>query len=374
MTAPGSNTTNEMSASEGMAPVFRDHGSAIAQDWQSVSRLLARHGHAFDPSQPVRQFAGGFGNLNYLVEIDGENWVLRRPPLGPIPPGANDMAREFRVLSALSPNWPLAPRPLLFHDDVHTIGAPFLIMEYRPGLVIGGSLPASVSSEMAGPALSQTLVRLLASLHGLDAEATGLGDFGRPARFLERAVAGWIKRADLAIDGAKRPPAMQAVAHWLTQHSVPKGGVTLLHNDFKLDNVILDPATLSPLAVIDWDMGSRGDPLFDVATLLSYWAEPDDPPCMHRLSQMPTAAPGFWTRHDVVDSYAKETGRDVSNIAFYRILTMFKLAVVFLQLDARQRASGTPDPRLASLQGLGDELMDFTCELLNGGRDPGGAL
>ncbi|MEO0728930.1 MAG: phosphotransferase [Pseudomonadota bacterium] len=183
-----------------------------------------------------------------------------------------------------------------------------------------------------------------------------------------------MKRADIALNGRERPSALRTVVDWLSQQTIPSGDVTLLHNDFKLDNMILDPATLAPRAVIDWDMGSRGDPLFDVATLLSYWTEPDDPPCMHRLAQMPTAAPGFLSRSEALIAYSDATGRDVSAFAFYRILTMFKLSVVFLQLDTRQSTSGVRDARLAALSGLGDELMAFTCDLLTGGRDPGDAL
>ena len=347
------------------AAAFRPEATTIRQDWPALARHLAAHGLAFDPSAPPPQFAGGFGNLNYLVTIDGKPWVLRRPPMGPIPPGANDMAREYRVLSAIASAFPLAPRALHFTDDTTVLGAPFLILEYRPGLIIRELLPAGLDSRVAGPRLSRMLVDILARLHAIEPGSVGLGDFGKPDGFLQRAVDGWAKRAAIAGDG-EIAPAAQSVVDWLRAAPLPAGDVTLLHNDFKLDNVILDPATLAPLAVVDWDMGSRGDPLFDLATMLSYWTERDDPPCMHEVRQMPTALPGFFTRAQMVEAYAAQSGRDVSTFRFHRILTMFKTSVVYLQLGAQWRRGATNDPRFERFTRLGLDLMDFTHEIAAG--------
>lgn len=344
-------------------PRFRAPDQAVPQDWPKLATHLAGHGHHLDTTQGPRQFAGGFGNLNYLLTIDGAPWVLRRPPLGPIPPGANDMAREHLVLTRLSPRLPLVPKPLHFSADIAVLGAPFLIMEYRPGLVIGGDLPDGLDSSAVGPALSEQLVRFLADLHAIPPASVGLETFAKPDGFLARAVAGWTKRAAIALDGAE-PKALGEIVSWLRERPVPVGAVTLLHNDFKLDNLVLDPATLAPVAVLDWDMGSRGDPLFDVGTTLSYWTEPGDPPCMHRIHQMPTARPGFWTRQQALAHYARLTGRDVTQFKFYRVLTLFKLAVVFLQIDARKRTGGPVDARLASLAGVGEELLEFTVDAI----------
>lgn len=347
----------------GTEPAFRPPETTIAQDWAALSRHLAAHGLSFDPQPPPRQFAGGFGNLNYLLTVDGASWVLRRPPLGPIPPGANDMAREYRVLSALAGAFPLAPRALHFSSDPAVIGAPFILLEYRPGLIIREHLPAGVDAHAAGPKLSHMLVEVLARLHAIDPAAVGLGDFGKPDGFLARAVDGWAKRAAIAGDG-EAPKAARAVIDWLRAAPVPKGDVTLLHNDFKLDNVILDPASLAPLAVVDWDMGSRGDPLFDLTTMLSYWTEASDPPCMHEVRQMPSAEPGFMTRHELIETYARLSGRDVSQIRFHRILTMFKTSIVYLQLGAQWRRGATNDPRFERFTQLGLDLMDFTNEIV----------
>ncbi len=344
---------------------FRPAATTISQDWPALARHLRELGLAFDPAQSVRQFAGGLGNLNYLVEIDGVSWVLRRPPLGPIPPGANDMAREHRILSALFRTFALAPRSLTFCADAAVLGAPFLVIEFKPGLIVRDRLPAKFDSTAVGPKLCRMLIDVLAKLHAIEPAAVGLADLGKPDGFLARAVEGWAKRAIIANDGAM-PIAAAAIVSWLRGQRVPAGSIALLHNDFKLDNIILDPATLTPRAVIDWDMGTRGDPLFDLATLLSYWTEASDPPCMHRLRQMPTALSGFASRTAMIAAYAAATGRDVSDFQFYRVLTMFKLGVVFLQLGAQWRRGATIDPRYKDFSALGDDLLYFTREIAMG--------
>lgn len=343
-------------------PSFRPAATTIEQDWPSLQRHLAGLGHRLDLDIPPRQFAGGFGNLNYLITVDDASWVLRRPPMGPIPPGANDMAREYKVLAALAGTFPLAPEPLLFCADPQVLGAPFLILAYRPGLIIRDRLPPALDSNTVGPQLSRMLVAILAALHAIDPAAVGLGDFGKPEGFLARAVEGWAKRASIACDGEPLPAAQSIIA-WLRAAPIPKGDITLLHNDFKLDNVILDPSTIEPVAVVDWDMGSRGDPMFDLATMLSYWAEADDPPCMHDVQQMPSAMPGFMTRQQLIETYARLSGRDVSNFHFYRVLTMFKTSVVYLQLGAQWRRGATNDPRFERFTRLGRDLLELTHEI-----------
>jgi aminoglycoside phosphotransferase (APT) family kinase protein len=360
-------TSSAAPAGGGASDAFVDPAVQAAQPWERLAAHLRQHGHEFAPEPPPRQFAGGFGNLNYLIRLDGKPAVLRRPPAGPLPPGGNDMTREHRVLSRLGRAFPLAPRTLHFSADESVLGAPFFIMEYRPGLVVRADLPDQLKGQ--GEALSRMLVDILAKLHAIDPVAVDLGDLGRPDGFLERAVAGWIKRAGVAAadvyDDGRPPAAARDVAAWLEAEAVPKGDVALLHNDFKLDNVILDPAGSPPrpIAVLDWDQCTRGDPLFDVATLLSYWIEPGDPPAMHALRQMPTAAPGFLKRRDVIDLYARATGRDMSAFRFHRVLALMKLGVIFLQLYARYKRGTTRDPRFQEMGRIGDGIFEFALDV-----------
>ncbi len=352
-------------AAPSAAESFHPPGPAKAQDqdWAALRAHLAASGLALDRNEYPRQFAGGLANLNYLIKIDGKPWVLRRPPPGDLPPGANDMRREYSILRNLGNAFPLAPKAIHFSDDKNVIGAPFLIMEYRPGLVIGGSLPAArPTTAEERLRLGLQLVELLADLHAVDAAAVGLSALGRPEGMLVRMVEGWTKRAQLACSSTARgtPAGIESVARWLRAQQVAERKPSLLHSDYKLDNVILDPVSLAPRAVIDWDMGTRGDPLVDLATLLSYWTEPGDPEPMHELGQMPTAEPGFPSRDEVLRAYALRTGADLSGFRFYRVLAMFKLTVVFMQLHARYLRGEVTLEKFRTFGKLSAGLLDCT--------------
>jgi aminoglycoside phosphotransferase (APT) family kinase protein len=344
---------------------FSEVTHTIPQDWASLAHCLARRGIVLGPGPP-RQFAGGYGNLNYLIEIDGERAVLRRPPAGPLPYGANDMAREYRILSSLWREYPLAPRAMFFCDDASVLGAPFQIIEYRPGMVIRDTLPPDLAGRPeVGMLLSRQLVESLAALHAVDPAQAGLETLGRPAGFLARTVDGWAARS-AAVANLIHPLALSEVIDWL-RHRVPADAPpSLIHSDFKLDNVILTPETLAPVAVIDWDMGTRGDPLWDLVVMLSYWAEPEDPACLHRMPQMPTAQPGFSRRNEVLAAYLRLSNRVVGDFTFYRVLSLFRSAVVFLQLYDRFRRSPGQNMRCAEFDTLGRGLIDYALEITRG--------
>jgi len=342
---------------------LRPVDQSVPLDWRRAQSWLAAQGMGLQLDPAPRQFGGGLANLNYLIHLDGKLAVLRRPPMGELPAGSHDMAREHRILSRLADALPFIPRSLLLCTDPSVVGAPFQILEYRPGLVIRSTMPPELEGRPeAGARLSQVLLETISAIHGVVPDAVGLGDLGRPEGFLGRAVAGWRRRG-LAAKEDGTELLHDAVGAWLEDHAVPDGRPALLHNDFKLDNIILNPRDLSPVGVVDWDQGTRGDPLFDFATLLSYWVEPDDPPAMHDMAQMPADQPGFLTRHAAVDTYSAMTGRDVSDFLFYRVLAMYKLAVIFLQLGLRYRTGATTDPRYAPLTGIGSGILDFTYEI-----------
>jgi aminoglycoside phosphotransferase (APT) family kinase protein len=344
----------------------RSAGESVPLDWEAVRVHLAGHGLRLDRDPPPRQFAGGLANLNYLVHIDGRPAVLRRPPLGELPAGAYDMAREFRILSRLPDAVPFVPRGLFLGSDPSVIGVQFQIIEYRPGLVIREHLPPELAGRPeVGARLSQVLLETLAAIHAVDADKVGLGDLGRPAGFLARAVSGWRKRGVAALEAGTE--ALHAdLGAWLEQHQVPDGAPALLHNDFKLNNMILNPRDLSPVAVVDWDQGTRGDPLFDFATLLSYWVHRDDPPALHDMEQMPADEGGFCPREQAVATYAALSGRDMSDFLFHRVLAMYKLGVIFLQLGYRYRSGATTEQRYAGLTAIGTGIVEFAHEIAQG--------
>lgn len=334
---------------------------SVSQDWERLSQYLRTHGMAFESMPAPQQFAGGFANLNYLVRIDGGEAVLRRPPMGPLPPGAYDMGRESKILSRLALHFPLAPRAIHLCEDASVLGAPFQITEYRRGISIRDTLPAAWANDPAIAArLGTMLIDVLAQFHRLDPETVGLGDLGKPQGFLARAVEGWIKRAGLALEGiatAEQTTRLNAVAAWLRSHTAPDRHITLLHNDFKLDNLLLNAETMQPVALLDWDQGTRGDGLFDLATLLTYWTQADDPAGLRAMRQMPTEQPGFATRREAANAYALATGRDLGEFRFHLALANLKTSVIFQQLHQRYRSGETSDPRYAEFADVADALL-----------------
>jgi aminoglycoside phosphotransferase (APT) family kinase protein len=352
------------------ADTMRAEIETVPQYWLRLAEYLAGLDMQLDLDTPPQQFAGGFANLNYLIKLDGQPAVLRRPPKGPLPAGAYDMAREFQILSRLWQKFPLAPRGLHLCEDARVIGAPFQIVEYRTGISLRDSLPASLAGNATvGATLGNTLADILIELHRVDPASVGLETLGKPSGFLQRATEGWIKRASVAVDGWGTPTTLQVIielAHWLREHCVPDASPQLLHNDFKLDNVLLDPVSLAPLAVLDWDQGTRGDGLFDLAVLLSYWTEPGDPAAMHQMAQMPTASTGFPSRQQVAERYALALGRDLSTFRFHRVLAQMRTAVIFQQLHVRWRRGETRDSRYERFGEIGEGLLLFARAIARG--------
>ncbi len=346
-----------------------DDDSPTAEDWARLGAWLAERGHRLGGDAAPRRFASGLANLNYPIEIDGRKAVLRRPPPGPRAIGANDMKREYRVLSRLWRAYPLAPRAFLFCGDESVLGAEFLVMDYRRGVVVGGALPDAI--EACGTTfvrLAEVAVDALADLHAVDPDAVSLGEFGRPQGFLGRQIDGWERRG-LACYGGELPASMRAALDWLRRELPAENPPTLLHNDFKLDNMIVDPASLAAVAVLDWDMSTRGDPMIDLATLLAYWVEPGDPAGVHALGQMPSLEPGFPPRSFAVERYARRTGRPTPDLRFYRVLATLRLAVVIRQLYERYRSGVFDKPRYATFDRLAAALAAFALEIARGRYD-----
>lgn len=333
-------------------------------DWSAVRAYLAGHGFRLDDDPPPRQFSGGLANVNYLIHLMGQPYVLRRPPGGELPAGAHDMAREHRILSRLADALAFVPRSVHLCDDISVVGVKFQILEYRAGLVVRSHLPAVLRDRpQVGARLAQVLLETLSALHAVDPASVGLEDLGRPDGFLARAVAGWRKRG-IAVQYDANEVLLRELGAWLEANLVPDGMPSLLHNDFKLDNMILDPEDLHAVGVVDWDQGTRGDPLFDFATLLSYWTEPRDHVALHDMAQIPSVEAGFPPRTEAVKMYAAMTGRDLSRFKFYRVLALYKLGVIFLQLGHRYRIGQTQDARYEHLSRIGSGILVFTHDVV----------
>ncbi len=318
-------------------------------DWQRLAEYLRRELPNLGAAEmQVEQFPGGHSNLTYLVRFGETEMVLRRPPFGPVPPRAHDMARESRVLSAVHAHFPLAPRPLLLCEDTGVIGSVFYVMERRRGIVIRNDEPPPIAGDVAlRGRISASIVDTLADLHAIDVGAHGLDSLGKPAGFVARQIRGWTERWH----GSKTSeiPEMESLAAWLEQHT-PADPATpsLVHGDYKLDNVMLDAVHPEKLVgVFDWEMSAIGDPLVDIGILLCYW--------VHAVSAgddaiaTVTTRPGWFGRDEILACYASRSGRNLEGIGVYEVFAVFKLAVVIQQIYARYVRGQTDDPRFAQL-------------------------
>lgn len=302
----------------------------------------------FDPAQlEVEQFSAGHSNLTYLLRSGDWQAVLRRPPLGPVAPRAHDMPREFHLLQRLHPSFALAPEPFVLCEDPSVIGAPFYVMERREGLVLDADLPTDWTADPAlHMAIAESVVRVLVDLHAVDWRAAGLGEIGRPDGYMQRQINGWIDRylrvrtEDLA--------EVEPLSRWLIDRLPESPTPTVVHNDYKLNNLRLDAADPRHItAVLDWEMATVGDPLSDVASLLVYWTAPDEEELMGGLKSV-TAEPGFPRRDEIRDLYARLSGRDLSNLDFYLAFAYFKVGVICQQIFYRWYKGQTHDERFSS--------------------------
>ncbi|MFC4455026.1 phosphotransferase family protein [Deinococcus sonorensis] len=305
----------------------------------------------------LRQFPGGHSNLTYLLQAGGQAYVLRRAPMGPVAPKAHDMVREYHLLERIHPVFPEAPRPVLLCEDPGVLGVPFFLMERREGVIIRTRMPQEYAGVPDAPQrASQALVDTLARLHAIDIQVSGLEGLGKPDGFNRRQVEGWAGRWQRA----ETHPAPEAarVIQWLTAEVPPESAHTLVHNDFKLDNLMLDRADPGRVvALLDWEMTAIGDPLVDLGLTLCYWTQRGFPDHQRSPIGAPAADQGFYSREQVLERYRQQSGRDLSNIRWYEVLGVFKLAVILQQIYARYHAGQTQDERFARLGEQAQALM-----------------
>ena len=341
-------------------------------DYEGVSKYFAEHVPGGASPLTISLISGGKSNLTYKVSSGETSWVLRRPPLGHVLPTAHDMAREYRVLSALAATNVPAPRTIALCEDSTVNGAPFYVMEYREGVIIAESIPegyATTPEERA--AMCRGLVETLVKLHAVDYDAVGLSDFGRPEGYLERQVRRWSEQWGRS---ETRPiPEIQEVIRRLKNSIPPSPPPAIVHGDYRLGNMMLaedDPGRV--VAVLDWEMCTLGDPLSDLGYTLGYWGEPTDDPDYNlaRPTSSVTTAPGFFTRAELVAYYGKLSGRDVSNIEFYQVLAFYKLAVITEGIHARFLAGETVGEGFEGYGERTENLVRFALQTADAAADP----
>lgn len=341
-------------------------------DLPRVARFFA--GHVAGGAGPLRArlLSGGRSNITYLVESDdGGRWVVRRPPLGHVLPTAHDMAREFRVLSALADTDVPTPRPFALCEDPAVNGAPFYVMEYVPGVIVEGPLPGGFAATAAERArLGAAVVDALARLHAVDPASVGLGGFGKPDGYLRRQVERWIQQWERS---KTRELALVADLARRLAAAIPESPrATIVHGDYRLGNMVLDAGDPGRvLAILDWEMATLGDPLADLGWLLIYWGERGDPVDWLEFGGGvgTTAQEGFPTRAQLVARYEACAGISAAAIDFYRALAFFKLAVIAEGIHARFLQGKTVGEGFTGFNAA-DRLLEHADAIARASADP----
>ena len=316
--------------------------------------------------QPViSQFPGGASNLTYLIEYPGVELVLRRPPFGHKAKSAHDMGREYRIINQLKQAFPYCPDAYAHCTDESVIGSEFYVMERVKGIILRSDLPAELNLTVEGTrTLCHSFIDKLVELHKVDYNACGLGDLGKPQGYVQRQISGWCERYDKAL--TPDAPHWQLVKDWLKANMPGDSPApSLVHNDYRFDNVMLDPADpMKIIGVLDWELTTVGDPLMDLGNSLAYWIEANDPAPMQHMRRQPSHAPGMLTRREFVDYYAERSGIQIDNYDFYYTYGLFRLAGIVQQIYFRYYHGQTRDKRFATFVKMNELLERMSLKVI----------
>jgi aminoglycoside phosphotransferase (APT) family kinase protein len=316
-------------------------------NWLTVEEYIRKEIPGLtDETLKVKPFSAGYSNLTYFISIGNWQAVLRRPPFGPIPPKAHDMKRECEILEKLNRVFPLAPKPYIFCEDPRVMDRHFYIMEKKEGVVLDDSLPKEFENRAdTGLLVSNAVVDTLVNLHAVDYDAAGLSSFGYPDGYLSRQVNGWIKRFHNS--KTNDIPGVESLEKWLIENIPPSPIPTIVHNDFKLNNMMFSAANPGEIiGVFDWELSTIGDPLTDLAAAIAYWTEPGE---VDTGLTSVTTKPGFVSRKELLEMYAKKSGRDVTHIDYYLTFAFYKIAVILQQIYYRWKIGEATDERFSIL-------------------------
>ncbi len=314
----------------------------------------------------ISQFPDGASNLTYLIQYPEQELVLRRPPFGQKARSAHDMGREYRIINQLKDAFPYCPKAYVHCTDESLIGSEFYVMERINGIILRSDLPPELGLDAEQTqALCKNFIDRLVQLHRVDYQACGLGDLGKPQGYVQRQIHGWSER----YDKARTPDAPQwdVVKAWLVDkmpadHPVP----AIVHNDYRFDNVLLDPANpMNIIGVLDWELTTLGDPLMDLGNTLAYWIEAGDPAAVQLMRRQPSNAPGMLTRREFVDYYAERAGIPIDNFDFYYTYGLFRLAGIVQQIYYRFFHGQTQDKRFAQFIHMNKLLEQMSLQVIN---------
>tara|TARA_X000000368_G_scaffold343243_1_gene281854 strand:- start:180 stop:1262 length:1083 start_codon:yes stop_codon:yes gene_type:complete len=318
-------------------------------DQNSLKSFLINELNLIEGIIKISQFPSGFSNLTYLVNFNDKDFVLRRPPIGANIKSGHDMNREYTILNGLKRIYNKVPKPYIYSDNVKIIGAPFYLMERKKGIILRGNTPKKqLPDKLEMRNLSKKFIFTLAEIHRLNYKKAGLESLGKPIGYISRQVKGWINRylASKTSDISN----INYVYKWLDRNIHENKFSSLIHNDFKYDNLVLsDDGKYDVLAILDWEMATLGDPLMDLGTSLGYWIDKTDPENIQQNKFNITNAEGNLNRGELVSLYSKESKLDISNIVFYYVFGLFKIAVIVQQIFYRYKLGKTSDKRFKDL-------------------------
>ena len=349
---------------------LEDSAGSIRQgeelDNKAVKQFLAKHIENCDGELEITQFPGGASNLTYQLSIAGQDYILRRPPFGKIAKSAHDMLREANIIEALKPVYQYVPSIIAKCDDHSVLGCDFYIMEKLTGIIPRQNMPKELTmSEADTRSLCINVIDKLIELHQVDVKAAGLDSLGKGGGYVARQINGWSDRylkakTDDATD-------FQTVMDWLKANMPEDVGQCLIHNDFRLDNVVLETQNpLNVIGVLDWEMATIGDPLMDLGNSLAYWVQADDEPQFQMMRRQPTHLAGMLTRDEVVAYYLEKTGRSLDSFVFYEVYGLFRLAVIIQQIYYRYYHGQTQDKRFAGFAHAARYLETRCLRLIKG--------
>jgi len=341
-------------------------GPSATVDLSGLKRFLDERKLGDTANLRSENISFGHSNEVHLIHFDRHSWALRRPPRGPLLPTAHDMMREYRVLKALQDTPVPVPRVYAVCDDPSYIGAPFYLMEYMRGEVVRADGQNFVKTPELRRAVSRQMVEVLAALQKVDWRAAGLEGFGRSDGYLERQLRRWSDQLERTTPHTRPLPVMERVKEWLRAHLPESPAPTIVHGDYKLDNLMFDPVSARAIAVLDWEMSAIGDPLADFGWMLSYWPDPTDTSGNVIVSM--SADPGWLTRREMIDLYEDLTGRVMREFAFYQAFALFKLAIIMEGSYSRFVRGQADDPLFAGMKKRVPALADAAWSVCRSAR------
>ncbi|KZS42990.1 aminoglycoside phosphotransferase [Aquimarina aggregata] len=313
----------------------KEQRSGEELDLQKLLPWIKKNIPTINDQPTVTQFSGGASNWTYRLKFEQDDIILRRAPLGKKAAGAHDMPREFHLQKKLKPHYQYVPEMLAVCEDESVLGSTFYLMERLEGIILRKNLPKEVNwDEATVQKICYSFWDKMIELHQVDYKKEGLEGLGKGEGYIERQILGWNKR--YANAKTWNVPSGKKVMKWLEENMPKEEKLCVIHNDFRLDNVVLDPSDPSNvLGVLDWELAAIGDPLMDLGNSLAYWIEDNDTSFAKSMRRQPSNIPGMLTREEIITYYCQKTGREVDDFRFYRVYGLFRLAGIVQQIYYR---------------------------------------